>query len=270
MIDLKIAAQHGLTGRSAIVTGATSGIGLGIARALASAGANVLINGLGAKDDIQRLVGQLNDDSRGQIIYSDANMLQVDDIEGMIDLAVKQFGALDILVNNAGIQHVSPVEGFPVERWDAIIAVNLSACFHTIRCATPHLIANGWGRIVNIASTHALVASPYKSAYVAAKHGVAGLTKTVALELSEKSVTVNAIAPGYVKTPLVEAQILDTAKARKISEEEVVRDVMLKAQPTTRFVQIDEVASLVLFLCSDNAKSITGTILPVDGGWTAQ
>jgi len=259
-----------LVGRSAIVTGATSGIGLGIARALASAGANVLINGLGAAEDIQRVVDLLNENGGGHIVYSDANMTKVKQIEEMIELAVEEFGQLDILVNNAGIQHVSPVQYFPTERWDEIVAVNLSACFHTIRCAVPRLIENGWGRIISIASTHALVASPYKSAYVAAKHGVAGLTKVVALELAEENVTVNAIAPGYVQTPLVEAQIADTAKARGISEDKVVHDVMLSAQPTGRFVQIDEIASLTLFLCSDGARSITGSILPVDGGWSAQ
>ncbi|MEM8816083.1 MAG: 3-hydroxybutyrate dehydrogenase [Pseudomonadota bacterium] len=258
-----------LTGRSAVVTGATSGIGLGIAGRLASAGADVLINGLGGAEDVQRALDSLSRAGPGRIVYSDANMLEAAEIEGMIEMAANEFGKLDILVNNAGIQHVSPVQSFPVEQWDAIIAVNLSACFHTIRAATPRLLANGWGRIVNIASTHALVASPFKSAYVAAKHGVAGLTKTVALELSQENVTVNAIAPGYVQTPLVDAQVADTAKAREISEDEVVRDVMLQAQPTGRFVQTGEVASLTLFLCGDEARSITGSVLPVDGGWSA-
>ncbi len=259
-----------LIDQCAIVTGATSGIGLGIARALASVGADVVINGLGTAADIQRVVDLLNDSGSGRVVYSDANMTNVEQIEAMIELAVEEFGHLDILVNNAGIQHVAPVQDFPTDQWNAIIAVNLSGCFHTIRCATPHLLANRRGRIINIASTHALVASPFKSAYVAAKHGVAGLTKVVALELADKNITVNAIAPGYVETPLVAGQVADTARARGISADDVVNDVMLSAQPTGRFVQIDELASLVLFLCSDGARSITGAILPVDGGWCAQ
>jgi len=262
--------SYPLTGRVAVVTGATSGIGLGIARALASAGANLLINGLGRDDEVRTAVDVIGDSGPGSVVYSDADLSRVAEIEGMIEQVDRSFGKLDILVNNAGIQHVSPVQSFPVDRWDAIIAVNLSACFHTVRVATPLLLENGWGRIVNIASTHALVASPFKTAYVAAKHGVAGLTKTVALELAEHNITVNAIAPGYVETPLVDAQIRNTAAARGISEEAVVRDVMLKAQPTGRFVQVDEVAALTLFLCDDGAASITGSILPVDGGWSAQ
>ena len=252
------------------MTGATSGIGFGIAKAMASAGANLLVNGLGSRDEVRKVVDSLCDIGPGRVVYSNADMTEATEIEAMVGLAATEFGALDILVNNAGIQHVSPLQSFPVERWNAIIAVNLTACFHTMRLVTPMLVANGWGRIVNIASAHALVASPYKSAYVAAKHGVAGLTKTVALELAEHEVTVNAVAPGYVETPLVEAQVADTAKARGISERAVVRDVMLAAQPTRRFVQIDEVAALTLFLCSDEASSITGSILPIDGGWSAQ
>ncbi len=259
-----------LAGRSAVVTGATSGIGLGIAKAMAAAGANLLINGFGSRDDVRQVVDSLSDTGPGRVVYSSADMTRFREIEDMIESAKTEFDTLDILVNNAGIQHVSPLQSFPVERWDAVIAVNLTACFHTMRLVTPVLVANGWGRIVNIASTHALVASPYKSAYVAAKHGVAGLTKAAALELAEHEVTVNAVAPGYVETPLVEAQVADTAKARGISERAVVRDVMLAAQPTRRFVQIDEVAALTLFLCSDEARSITGSILPVDGGWSAQ
>jgi len=261
---------HPLAGRTAVVTGATSGIGFGIAQAMASAGANLLINGLGGREAVQRAVDTVSASGPGKVVYSDADLTRVAEIEEMIEQAAREFGKLDVLVNNAGIQHVSPVQSFPVDRWDAVIAVNLSACFHTTRAAVPLLLANGWGRIVNIASTHALVASPYKSAYVAAKHGVAGLTKSVALELAEDNVTVNAIAPGYVETPLVDAQIRNTAVARGISEESVVRDVMLKAQPTGRFVQVDEVAGLALFLCSDGAGSITGSVLPVDGGWSAQ
>ena len=190
------------------------------------------------------------------------------------DEAVRQiaerFGQLDILVNNAGIQHVSPIETFPVNKWDDIIAINLSSAFHTMRTAIPTMVESGWGRIVNIASTHALVASPFKSAYVAAKHGLAGLTKTIALEMAEKNITVNAVAPGYVKTPLVTGQIADTANARGISEEEIVRDVMLLAQPTRKLITVEQVSELVLFLCTEQASAITGSVLPIDGGWTAQ
>jgi len=188
----------------------------------------------------------------------------------MVQSAVDTFGTVDILVNNAGIQFVSPVQDFPIEKWDDIIAINLSSSFHTIKAVTPHMLASGWGRMINIASLHALVASPFKAAYVSAKHGIAGLTKVVALELAQQNITVNAIAPGYVETPLVTGQIADTAKVRGISEEEVVRDVMLAAQPTKKFIQIDELAELVIFLCGDAAASITGTVLPVDGGWSAQ
>ena len=204
------------------------------------------------------------------VMYDGADMSRQDAIEAMLARATTHFGGIDVLVNNAGIQHVAPVDEFPVEKWNAILAINLSAAFHTTRLALPHMKFNGWGRIVNIASAHALVASPYKSAYVAAKHGIAGFTKTVALEVAEVGITVNAVCPGYVLTPLVEKQIPDTAKARGITEEQVKRDVLLAAQPTKRFVSTDEVAQLVAFLCSDAAASITGTVMPIDGGWTAQ
>jgi 3-hydroxybutyrate dehydrogenase len=259
-----------LKGKSAIVTGSTSGIGLGIARRLAAAGANVMVNGLGAHEQIDAAVQSVADAGSGDVIFSPANMIQPDEILAMVEEAVSKFGGIDILVNNAGIQFVSPIEHFPPEKWDAIIATNMSSSFHTIRAATPHMLAAGWGRIVNISSLHALVASPYKAAYIAAKHGVAGLTKVVALELAQKNITVNSIAPGYVETPLVTGQVADTARARGITEEEVVRDVMLAAQPTKKFIQIDEIAAMVIFLCSDAAASITGAILPVDGGWSAQ
>jgi 3-hydroxybutyrate dehydrogenase len=259
-----------LAGKSAVVTGSTSGIGLGIARLLAERGANVMVNGLGDEKLIDAAVTSVEDAGSGTVVFSPANMIQPDEIAAMIQLAVDSFGGLDILVNNAGIQFVSPVQEFPVEKWDDIIAINLSSSFHTIRAATPHMLAAGWGRIINISSLHALVASPFKAAYVSAKHGIAGLTKVVALELAQENITVNSIAPGYVETPLVTGQIADTARVRGITEEEVVRDVMLAAQPTKKFVQIDEIAELVLFLCGDAAASITGSILPVDGGWSAQ
>jgi len=258
-----------LSGKSAIVTGSTSGIGLGIARALAGNGANVMLNGFGDADEIERARQDLAAENNVKVIYSKANIAMPGEIAEMIEMADQELGGVDILVNNAGIQYVAPIEEFPVEKWDAILAINLSGAFHTTRLAVPGMKQKNWGRIVNIASAHALVASPFKSAYVSAKHGIAGLTKTVALEVAEHGITVNAICPGYVMTPLVEKQIPDTAKARGITEEEVVRDVLLAAQPTKRFVTVEELAGLAIFLCSDHAKSITGTLLPVDGGWTA-
>lgn len=256
--------------KTALVTGSTSGIGLAFARALAEQGANVVINGLGDMDEIEATRAKIEEDFGVRCVYSAANMLKPDEIATMVANAENEFGSLDVLVNNAGIQHVSPVEEFPVEKWDAIIAINLSSAFHSIRAALPGMKQRGWGRIINTASAHALVASPYKSAYVAAKHGIAGLTKTVALEAAEAGVTVNAICPGYVWTPLVEAQIPDTMKARNMTEEQVKKDVLLKAQPTKEFVTVEQVAALAVFLCSDAAKNMTGTILPMDGGWTAQ
>ena len=268
--NMNIGNDQFLAGKSAIVTGSTSGIGLGIARRLAAAGANVMVNGLGDQGQVDAAVQSVSDAGSGDVVFSPANMIQPAEIAAMVDEAVASFGAIDILVNNAGIQFVSPIQDFPLEKWDDIIATNLSSSFHTIRAVTPHMQAAGWGRIINISSLHALVASPYKAAYVAAKHGVAGLTKVVALELAQQNITVNSVAPGYVETPLVTGQIPDTARARGITEEEVVRDVMLAAQPTKKFVQIDEIAELVIFLCGDAAASITGAILPVDGGWSAQ
>ncbi|EFO33354.1 D-beta-hydroxybutyrate dehydrogenase [Roseibium sp. TrichSKD4] len=259
-----------LKGKTAVVTGSTSGIGLGCARAFAAEGANVVINGLGDAAEIEATRAAIEADYGVTCVYSPANMLNAEEIEGMIQMAEKDLGSVDILVNNAGIQHVSPVEEFPIGKWDAIIAINLSSAFHAIRAAVPGMKQRGWGRIINTASAHALVASPYKSAYVAAKHGIAGLTKTVALEVAQDGITVNAICPGYVWTPLVEAQIPDTMKARNLTEEEVKRDVLLKAQPTKEFVTIEQVAGYAAFLCSDTASAITGSILPIDGGWTAQ
>ena len=229
-----------------------------------------MVNGLGDQPQIDAAVQAVSDAGSGEVLFSPANMMRPDQIVTMIDSAVSVFGGIEILVNNAGIQFVSPIQEFPAQKWDDIIATNLSSSFHTIRAATPHMIAAGWGRIINISSLHALVASPYKAAYVAAKHGVAGLTKVVALELAQKHITVNSIAPGYVETPLVKGQVADTARSRGITEEEVVRDVMLAAQPTKKFIQIHEIAELVVFLCSDEAASITGAIMPVDGGWSAQ
>lgn len=259
-----------LKDRTALVTGSTSGIGLGIAEALARQGANIILNGLGPADEIEKLRGRISREGGVAVRYNGADISKPDAVEAMVKEVISEFGAIDILVNNAGIQHVAPIEEFPAEKWDAIIAINLSASFHAIRHALPAMKQRRWGRIINIASAHALVASPFKSAYVAAKHGLAGLTKTVALEAAESGITVNAICPGYVLTPLVEKQIPDTAKARGITTEQVVKDVLLAAQPTKQFVTVAQVASLAVYLASDEAASITGAILPVDGGWTAQ
>ncbi len=258
-----------LQGRTALVTGSTSGIGLGIATRLAAEGANVVLNGFGEPRQIDALRKEIAARSRVEVIYDAADMTKPDAIRTMVESAVAKFGALDVLVNNAGIQHVAPVDEFPVDKWDAIIAINLSSAFHTTRAALPAMRKKGWGRIVNIASAHALVASPYKAAYVAAKHGIAGLTKTVALEVAQQGITVNAICPGYVRTPLVEKQIPDQARSRGISEEAVVRDVILAAQPTKQFVKVEDVAALAAYLCSDAAAAITGALLSIDGGWTA-
>ena len=255
--------------RTALITGSTSGIGLGIAEKFASLGANVVLNGFGRADEIEALRAQLESRHRVEVRYDAADMTEPSQIEAMIAKATAEFGAIDVLVNNAGIQHVAPIEEFPAEKWHAIISVNLVSSFHTIRHALPAMKKRQWGRIINIASAHSLVASPYKSAYVAAKHGIAGLTKTVALEVAESGITVNAICPGYVRTPLVEKQIPDTARARGITEEQVVRDVLLAAQPTKKFVTIEQVASLAAYLAGDEAASINGALLPVDGGWTA-
>lgn len=259
-----------LQGKAAIVTGSTSGIGLGIAEGLAAAGVNIVLNGFGEAAEIERIRSGLAAKHGVRVLHSPADMSKTADIEAMIALASSEFGRLDILVNNAGIQHVAPVDEFPLDKWDAIIAINLTAAFKTIRFALPLMKRNNWGRIINIASAHAHVASPFKSAYVAAKHGLYGLTKTVALEVADKGITCNAISPGYVLTPLVQKQIPDTAKARGITEEAVIRDVLLAAQPTKQFVTTEQVAGTTVFLCSDAAASITGTSISVDGGWTAQ
>lgn len=257
-------------GLTALVTGSTSGIGLGIATAFAERGANVVLNGFGDAAAIEDLRASLEAQYGVRVRYDGADLSRQDAIEAMMATAIAEFGAIDILVNNAGIQFVSPIEEFPVERWNAILALDLSASFHAIRLALPGMKAKRCGRIINIASAHALVASPFKAAYVAAKHGVAGLTKTVALEVAAHGITMNAICPGYVWTPLVEKQIPDTAKARGLTEQQVIDDVLLHAQPTKRFVQVSEVAALAAFLASRDAASITGAIIPIDGGWTAQ
>jgi len=259
-----------LRSRTAVVTGSTSGIGLAIARAMAGEGANVVINGLGEAGEIETARRAIEGDFGVRALYSPADMLKADEIADMIRLAEEAFGGVDILVNNAGIQFVSPVEDFPPEKWDQIIAVNLSSAFHAIRAALPGMKARGWGRIINTASAHSLVASPFKAAYVAAKHGIAGLTKTVALEVATHGVTVNCISPGYVWTPLVERQIPDTMRARGLTKEQVINDVMLEAQPTKQFVTVGQVAALAVFLCSEAAGQITGANLSMDGGWTAK
>jgi 3-hydroxybutyrate dehydrogenase len=258
-----------LKGKTAVVTGSTSGIGLAYARAFAGAGANVVINGFGAAADIEKERSAIEGEFKVGAVHSPADMSRPEEIAGMIALGETTFGAVDILVNNAGIQFVSPIEEFPCEKWDAIIAINLSSAFHTIRAAVPGMKRRGWGRIINTASAHSLVASPFKSAYVAAKHGIAGLTKTVALELAAHKITCNCISPGYVWTPLVEKQIPDTMKARDMTKEQVVNDVLLAAQPTKQFVTVEQVAALALYLCGDDAAQITGSNLSIDGGWTA-
>ncbi|MEM8949050.1 MAG: 3-hydroxybutyrate dehydrogenase [Pseudomonadota bacterium] len=259
-----------LKGKTAVVTGSSSGIGLGIAEHFARAGANVVMNGIEKPEDVADHVARLDDLGDGKVVYSPANMMKPDEIRAMAAMATDTFGGVDILINNAGIQFVAPIDDFPEDKWDAIIAINLSSTYHTIKAMLPGMKAKGWGRVINIASAHGLVASPFKSAYVAAKHGVLGITKTVALEVAEQGITVNAICPGYVWTPLVESQIPDTAKARGMTEEQVKQDVLLKAQPTKAFVTVDQLGSLAMFLCSDDAASITGASLPVDGGWVAQ
>jgi 3-hydroxybutyrate dehydrogenase len=258
-----------LAKRHALVTGSTSGIGLAIARAFAKEGADVVINGFGDKDAIETERSKIEKEFGVKAFYNGADMSKGAEIEAMIADAQSKMGSLDILVNNAGIQFVSPIENFPPEKWDAIIAINLTAAFHAIRAAVPGMKAQKWGRIINTASAHSLVASPFKSAYVSAKHGLAGLTKTVALELATFGVTANCISPGYVWTPLVERQVPDTMKARNMTREQVISDVMLAAQPTKQFVTVDQVASLAVYLCSDAATQITGANLSIDGGWTA-
>jgi 3-hydroxybutyrate dehydrogenase len=259
-----------LKGKTALITGSTSGIGLGYAQALAAEGAAVMINGFGDVAEIAGHVETLKTASGAGAVYSPADMTKPDEIRAMVADCTAQFGAPDILINNAGIQHVSPIDEFPEEKWDAVLAIILSSAFHTTKAALPAMKAKGWGRVINTGSMHSLVASPYKSAYNAAKHGLAGLTKTVALEVARDGITVNCICPGYAWTSLVENQIPDTMKARGLTREQVINDVLLAGQPQKQFVQVEQLASLALYLCSDGAASITGANISMDGGWTAQ
>ncbi len=257
-----------LKAKTAIITGSTSGIGLGIARGFAAQGINIVMNGFGKPEDIEKLRKEI--EGLGvKAHYNGADMTKPDQIAALVTEAQKTMGSVDIIVNNAGIQFVSPVDEFPIEKWDAIVGINLSAGFHMVRAAVPLMKKQGWGRIINIASAHALVASPFKSAYVAAKHGILGFTKSVALEVAQNNITCNAICPGYVWTALVEGQVKDTAKARGISEDEVIKNVLLAAQWTKKFVTVEQIAGTALFLCSDAAQNITGTSIAIDGGWTA-
>jgi 3-hydroxybutyrate dehydrogenase len=265
-----VTTGRSLQGKSAIVTGSTSGIGLAVARALASQGVDVLINGYGNPQEIAKDCTRIENEFGVKVIYSPADMSKPGEIVKMVHSAEGAFGALDILVNNAGIQHVAPIEDFPPEKWDQVLGINLSAAFHAIRMVVPGMKGRGWGRIISTASAHSLVASPFKVAYVAAKHGIAGLTKTVAIELATYGITVNCISPGYVWTPLVEQQIPETMKAHGLTRQQVIKDVLLSAQPTKQFVTVEQVAALAVFLCSDAASQITGANLSIDGGWTAE
>ncbi len=259
-----------LKGKTALITGSTSGIGLAYAKALAGEGVNLVINGFGDKEAIERERQALEAQSGGRVLYCGHDLTRTDQIEAMMQEAANAFGGVDILINNAGLQHVAPIEEFPVEKWDLIIALNLCSAFHTSRLAIPFMKKQKWGRIIQTASAHSLTASPYKAAYVTAKHGLAGLTKTIALETATFGVTANCISPGYVWTPLVENQIPDTMKARGMTREQVMNDVLLAGQPTKQFVTVEQVAAIALFLCSDAAANITGANISVDGGWTAQ
>ncbi|HEY5930765.1 MAG TPA: 3-hydroxybutyrate dehydrogenase [Burkholderiales bacterium] len=259
-----------LKGKSVIVTGSTSGIGLGIARAFAAQGCNVMLNGFGDSNEIEKLRAAIALEHKVTVLYSSADMSRAAEIAAMIDQTRRRFGAVDVLVNNAGIQHVAPIDEFPPEKWDQILAINLTSVFHGIRAVLPGMKQKKWGRIINIASAHGLVASPFKSAYVAAKHGVVGMTKSVALETAGTGITCNAVCPGFVLTPLVETQIQDRAKEHGISREDAIRNVILERQPSKEFVKIEEVAALTVFLAGEAAASITGAAYSIDGGWTAQ
>jgi 3-hydroxybutyrate dehydrogenase len=269
VMQRNIMTSRSLEGKVSLVTGSTSGIGLGIARALAAAGSSIVLNGFGKPEEIAATRSRLASEFNARVDYSSADMSKPEAIQDMIDGILKSSGRLDVVVNNAGIQHVAPIQEFPVEKWQLILAINLSSAFHTTRCALPSMREHGWGRIINIASAHGLVASPFKSAYVAAKHGLVGLTKVTALETAEDGITCNAICPGYVFTPLVEAQIEAQAKTHNIPREQVVRDVLLAQQPNKKFATVEEIGAVAVFLASDAATSITGIALPVDGGWTA-
>jgi 3-hydroxybutyrate dehydrogenase len=269
MKQRNIVTARPLEGKVSLVTGSTSGIGLGIARALAAAGSSIVLNGFGKPEEIAATQSRLGSECNVRVEYSSADMSKPEAIQDMVEGILKSSGRLDIVVNNAGVQHVAPIQEFPVEKWQLILAINLSSAFHTTRCALPAMRQQGWGRIINIASAHGLVGSPFKSAYVAAKHGLVGLTKVTALETAEDGITCNAICPGYVFTPLVEAQIEAQAKAHNIPREQVVRDVLLAQQPNKKFATVEEMGAVAIFLASDAAASITGVALPVDGGWTA-
>lgn len=258
-----------LKDKVAVVTGSTSGIGLAMARALAREGAHVMLNGLGDPAEIEAIRAGMAAEAGVRVLFSPANLMKGADVRGLVAAAEAAFGSVDVLVNNAGMQHVAPIDEFPDDKWEAIIGLNLTAAFHAIKAVLPGMKARGWGRIINTASAHSLVASPYKSAYVAAKHGLAGLTKSVALEVARQGITVNAISPGYVWTPLVEQQIPGTMKARKMTAEQVKTEVILAAQPTREFVTVEQVAALAVFLCSGAAAQITGANISMDGGWTA-
>ncbi len=269
VMQRNIMTSRMLEGKVSLVTGSTSGIGLGIACALAAAGSSIVLNGFGNPQEIAATQSRLGSEFKVEVDYSPADMSKPEAIRDMVDGILKSSGRLDVVVNNAGIQHVAPIQEFPVEKWQLILAINLSSAFHTTRCALPSMREHGWGRIINIASAHGLVASPFKSAYVAAKHGLIGLTKVTALETAEDGITCNAICPGYVFTPLVEAQIEAQAKTHNIPREQVVRDVLLAQQPNKKFATVEEMGAVAVFLASDAAASITGIALPVDGGWTA-
>ena len=256
--------------KNAIVTGSTSGIGLGIATALAKNGMNIMLNGFGDTLVIEQIRKNLSDTYGVQVVYSAADMSCSESIASMVAQAIESFGQIDVVVNNAGILHVAPVDEFPAEKWDAIMAINLSSAFHTTKRALPGMKAQGWGRIINTGSMHSKVASPYKSAYNAAKHAISGFSKTIALEVAQQGITVNTICPGYTWTPLIEGQIPATMEVRGLSREEVINDVLLAPQPTKEFVQIEQLGALAVFLCKDEARSITGTDISMDGGWTAQ
>lgn len=259
-----------LKGKSAVITGSTSGIGLGIARVLAAEGVNIMLNGFGDAAAIEKLRAELAAASGVKVLYNGADMSKGEEVAALVAAAESAFGSVDILVNNAGIQFVSAVDEFPEAKWAAIQAINLSSSYHAIKAALPGMKKRNWGRVINIASAHGLVASPFKSAYVAAKHGQVGLTKSVALEVAESNITVNAICPGYVRTPLVEGQIEDQAKVHNMPRDRVIKEVILSAQPSKRFVEIEEVAALALYLCGEMARSITGASIAIDGGWTAR
>lgn len=261
--------ERDLKGRTAIITGSTSGIGAGVAEALAGAGADIVLNGFGDAQQIETFRTGLAKTHSVRVIYSNADLSDPEAVRGMIAQAVEQLGPVDILINNAGIQYVAPIEDFPEAKWDSILAINLSSAFHAIKAVLPQMKARGYGRIINVASAHGLVASPFKSAYVAAKHGIIGLTKTVALEAATDKVTCNAICPGYVWTPLVEKQIEDQARTHGIPREKVISDILLAAQPNKTFATVEQIGALASFLCTESGASITGTALPVDGGWTA-